>query len=334
MPAPPPRQVLFPVVDSVLGQITQEYEKRLLQKDHDLAAARDRAAAAQREASEMQARGQGGRNKGGARACGRSCAHGGNWKPGRACWVRRTWSSPWRRARCTRMRALVARSSAAPQNRLQQVQDEWQRENTAAACAAANVATAAAASLHGEVEALQAALRQRDAALRDREDELAKLQGRDAEGARARAAREKALQAQLEDARCAPGDGACLGWTGVVWALHPRTRCASSRTHTRARACLTHPPEGASWQRWRSWAAATGRWWSRTGRCTTRCRTSRAAYACSAASGGRRRGLGQACASRRQASAVASMQLACENGRLRGGEAGKVAGRGSLDQVV
>lgn len=45
------------MVDSVLGQITQEYEKRLLQKDHELSSARDRAAAAQREADEMQVRG-------------------------------------------------------------------------------------------------------------------------------------------------------------------------------------------------------------------------------------------------------------------------------------
>jgi hypothetical protein len=58
-PAHPPAscrplpQVLFPVVDSVLGQITQEYEKRLLQKDHDLTSARERAAAAQREALEL-----------------------------------------------------------------------------------------------------------------------------------------------------------------------------------------------------------------------------------------------------------------------------------------
>jgi hypothetical protein len=50
---PPPCQVLFPVVDSVLGQITQEYEKRLLQKDHELTSARERAAAAQREALEL-----------------------------------------------------------------------------------------------------------------------------------------------------------------------------------------------------------------------------------------------------------------------------------------
>lgn len=47
-------QVLFPVVDSVLGQITQEYEKRLLNKDHELNSARERAAAAQRDAAAMQ----------------------------------------------------------------------------------------------------------------------------------------------------------------------------------------------------------------------------------------------------------------------------------------
>lgn len=46
--------MLFPVVDSVLGQITQEYEKRLLQKDHELSGARDKAAAAQREVAELQ----------------------------------------------------------------------------------------------------------------------------------------------------------------------------------------------------------------------------------------------------------------------------------------
>jgi hypothetical protein len=62
-PAPfDPQEVLFPVVDSVLGQITQEYEKRLLAKDHDLSGARDRAAAAQRQAAEMQV---GGRDLGG-----------------------------------------------------------------------------------------------------------------------------------------------------------------------------------------------------------------------------------------------------------------------------
>ena len=56
-PAPfDPQEVLFPVVDSVLGQITQEYEKRLLQKDHDLSAARARAEAAAREADELRAR--------------------------------------------------------------------------------------------------------------------------------------------------------------------------------------------------------------------------------------------------------------------------------------
>jgi hypothetical protein len=60
-------QVLFPVVDSVLGQITQEYEKRLLQKDHELSSARDRAAMALREASEMQV--------GGARAHSQLPAH-------------------------------------------------------------------------------------------------------------------------------------------------------------------------------------------------------------------------------------------------------------------
>jgi hypothetical protein len=46
--------VLFPVVDGVLGQITGEYEKRLLAKDHELTAARERAAAAQREAAELR----------------------------------------------------------------------------------------------------------------------------------------------------------------------------------------------------------------------------------------------------------------------------------------
>ncbi|GBF88032.1 kinesin-4-like protein [Raphidocelis subcapitata] len=51
-----PQEVLFPVVDSVLGQITQEYEKRLLAKDQELAAARERASAAQREASEAKER--------------------------------------------------------------------------------------------------------------------------------------------------------------------------------------------------------------------------------------------------------------------------------------
>ncbi|KIY95508.1 hypothetical protein MNEG_12454 [Monoraphidium neglectum] len=128
-----PQQALFPVLDAVLGQITQEYEKRLLQKDHELTSARERAAAAQRDAAEAQAR-------------------------------------------------------------LQQAQSESRREGAAAARAAAADATSALAAARGELEAARALLR-------EREGELVVLRGAADEGLRARAAREAALQGQLEEAR-------------------------------------------------------------------------------------------------------------------------------------
>lgn len=90
----------------------------------------------------------------------------------------------------------------APQARLQQVQDEWQRENAAAARTAADAAVATVATQREEIEALRRALDERDAELAERGARLAQLQGKADEGVRARAAREAALQVQLEEARC------------------------------------------------------------------------------------------------------------------------------------
>lgn len=68
------------------------------------------------------------------------------------------------------------------------------RENAAASRAAAAEATAQLEALRRDLAALQRALR-------DRDEELAALRGVADEGARARAAREARLEAQLEEAR-------------------------------------------------------------------------------------------------------------------------------------
>jgi kinesin family protein C2/C3 len=44
-----------PILEGVLGSLTQEYERRLLSKDHELAAARDAVASLQRQAAELRA---------------------------------------------------------------------------------------------------------------------------------------------------------------------------------------------------------------------------------------------------------------------------------------
>jgi hypothetical protein len=45
-----------PVLESVLGSLTQEYEKRLLAKDHEVKAAQQQVAALHYELAEVQAK--------------------------------------------------------------------------------------------------------------------------------------------------------------------------------------------------------------------------------------------------------------------------------------
>ncbi|KAF8055758.1 KIN14F [Scenedesmus sp. PABB004] len=66
-------KALGPVLEGVLGHLTEEYEKRLLAKDHDLSRVADARARAEREAERLQARA---RQGGGGAAGGRRRARG------------------------------------------------------------------------------------------------------------------------------------------------------------------------------------------------------------------------------------------------------------------
>jgi len=80
------------------------------------------------------------------------------------------------------------------QARIQQLQDDRQRDNAAATRAAADAATATVASQRAQLDALRAAVAERDA-------ELGLLRAEAEDGARGRREREEKLAAELEEAR-------------------------------------------------------------------------------------------------------------------------------------
>jgi kinesin family protein C2/C3 len=68
-PAPDPAiDAMGPILEGVLGSLTQEYERRLLSKDHELAAARDAVASLQRQAAALQAEADAARRNADARS--------------------------------------------------------------------------------------------------------------------------------------------------------------------------------------------------------------------------------------------------------------------------